>query len=469
MWPAITVGVLLAEAALFLALLHRQRALIRKLRDDRAEIQAEEGRVFDFLHGLGESFTQEIRPDELHRLIVEGATRVTGARHGALYLLHRDPDTLTPAHITRDAPPFISIPEHIRAQAQANPASLEGFLRLHLPRRDDRILGRVWERRTPLLLPRGAGPETGPTMLAPLIYAGRDLGVLAIGAGAGAPPFEAGDLRVFQSIAEQSAFALYTAVVFSLANEKKRIDAELRVAREVQRVLLPAAPPEIPGFDIAGLCLPATQVSGDYFDYLRIDPAHTSVAIADVCGKGVAASLLMAMCRSVLRGEAPGNPSPAAALHRLNRRLYPDLKEDMFITLALVMLPHDGSAPLLARAGHDAPLLYSASRRDVTRLTPPGLAVGIDRGEVFDRVTSDFPVPMQPGDCLLLYTDGVTETIDPSGEEFGVDRLVETLAAHADAPAASLLQHLAARIGEFAAGQPPRDDLTLVAIRRTRH
>ena len=166
------------------------------------------------------------------------------------------------------------------------------------------------------------------------------MGVLAVGNGPMGAPFTPSDFVVFKSIAEQSAFALYNAIIYSEANEKKRLDHDLEIARDIQRILLPEKSPAVPGFEIAGINIPARQVSGDYFDYIRVDEHRLGVAIADVSGKGVPASLIMAICRSVLRSQAPQNPSPADVLKAVNRQLYPDIKEDMFISMAYLVVDH---------------------------------------------------------------------------------------------------------------------------------
>ena len=161
--------------------------------------------------------------------------------------------------------------------------------------------------------------------------------MLAVANGPMTTPFSPSDFLVFQSIVEQSAFALYNAVVYSEASEKRRIDRDLDVARDIQRILLPNAAPAFEGFEIAGLNIPASQVSGDYYDYIALDDQSLGIAIADVSGKGVPASLIMAMCRSVLRSVARSSQSAAAVLHELNRQLYPDIKEDIFISMAYLI------------------------------------------------------------------------------------------------------------------------------------
>ncbi|PYM09710.1 MAG: hypothetical protein DMF15_04780 [Verrucomicrobia bacterium] len=279
-------------------------------------------------------------------------------------------------------------------------------------------------------------------------------------------PFTPSDFVVFKSIAEQSAFALYNAIIYSEANEKKRLDHDLEIARDIQRILLPEKSPNIPGFEIAGLNIPARQVSGDYFDYIRVDEHRLGLAIADVSGKGVPASLIMAICRSVLRSQAPQNPSPAEVLKAVNRQLYPDIKEDMFISMAYLVVDHSVGSVTIARAGHDAPLLYRRAPQTVELIKPPGMVVGIDSGSVFDRITNDFAIRLEQGDCLVLYTDGVTEALDTEGFEFGIDRMIQSVRANAAHGASAIITRLIDDVRNFVGAHPQNDDITLITIRK---
>jgi sigma-B regulation protein RsbU (phosphoserine phosphatase) len=303
-------------------------------------------------------------------------------------------------------------------------------------------------------------------MVAPLLYGNQNLGVLAVANGPMSTPFTPPDFIVFQSIVEQSAFALCNAIVYSEAAEKRRIDRDLDTARDIQRILLPAASPDIPGYEIAGINIPAGQVSGDYYDYIPIGENRFGIAIADVCGKGVPASLIMAMCRSVLRSVAPNSTSAAQVLHQVNRQLYPDIREDMFISMAYLIVEKSSDHLVLARAGHDAPLLYRATGRTVEKVNPSGMALGIDSGSVFDRVTGDFKVQLERGDCLILYTDGVTEALDINGIEFGIARLIEVIQGSADESAQTVVAQVTDKVRAFVGSQPQNDDITLVAIRK---
>jgi phosphoserine phosphatase RsbU/P len=308
--------------------------------------------------------------------------------------------------------------------------------------------------------------EMDSVMIAPLVYANQNLGVLAVANGPMSTPFSPSDFLVFQSIVEQSAFALYNAVVYSEASEKRRIDRELDVARDIQRILLPNAAPAIEGFEIAGLNIPASRVSGDYYDYIALDNQRLGIAIADVSGKGVAASLIMAMCRSVLRSFARSSESAAAVLQAVNRQLYPDIREDMFISMAYLIAHKADNELVLARAGHDAPLQYRAKDDSVVKINPPGMALGIDSGGVFNRVTGDCRVHLETSDCLILYTDGVTEALDANGLEFGMSRLTEAIQASAADGAPAILSRVTADLKTFVGNYPQNDDITLIAIRK---
>jgi sigma-B regulation protein RsbU (phosphoserine phosphatase) len=477
MWSFFLIGLLTASVIVLIAAVLRQGRTIEELKRAREELQVEENRVFDFLHGLGEAFSDDLRSSDLHRLIVEGATRITDAHGGALYQVDRTGKFLVPSFISKDCPPLVEVPRHISQQSLNYPLALESYLRLHTVKSGEGLLGAVWERKEPLFLSsRDADPrlerlrhsalEMDSVMIGPLVYGNQNLGVLAVANGPMTTPFSPSDFVVFQSIVEQSAFALYNAVIYSEASEKKRIDRDLDVARDIQRILLPNAAPVFEGFEIAGLNIPASHVSGDYYDYIALDDQSLGIAIADVSGKGVPASLIMAMCRSVLRSVARSSQSAAAVLHELNRQLYPDIKEDIFVSMAYLIARKADHELVLARAGHDAPLHYHAKDNSVVKINPPGMALGIDSGGVFNRVTGDFKVRLETGDCLILYTDGVTEALDVNGLEFGIGRLIEAIQAGAADGAPAILSRVTGDLKMFVGSHPQNDDITLIAIRK---
>jgi phosphoserine phosphatase RsbU/P len=474
MWTYIFLALFFGTLIALLVVLNTFTRRISELERKRADLQVEEDRVFAFLHGLGEAFSEGVSSNELHRLIVESAVRILNAHGGALYLMDKAEPILIPAFVSKGCPALIEVPVHILDQTSGNHLALDSYLRLSSVRRGDGIVGMAVESgQSRLYSEEDLAYALSPgdlmahsAIVSALAYRRKILGVLALANGPMSTPFSEKDLTVFKTIAEQSAFALYNEVIYLEAGEKKRLDHDLEIAREIQAILLPSRPPAVIGYELSGINVPARQVSGDYYDYIRVDDRRVGVAIADVSGKGVPASLIMAMCRSVIRSEAVGKTSAAEVLRRVNQQLYPDIKEDMFISMAYLIIDSASPNVTLARAGHDAPLFYRAVNRSVDKLTPKGMALGIDSGEVFNRVTADFSFELAVDDCLLLYTDGATEALDEEGMEFGLPRLMRALQSSAAKGATGIVKRLTEEVKNFAGNFPQHDDITLIAIRK---
>ncbi|MGE9271522.1 MAG: PP2C family protein-serine/threonine phosphatase, partial [Verrucomicrobiales bacterium] len=203
-----------------------------------------------------------------------------------------------------------------------------------------------------------------------------------------------------------------------------------------------------------------------YYDHLELEGDHHGVVIADVSGKGVAAGLLMAMCRSLLRSRASDSVDPAETLGKVNRLLFPDIREDMFVSLFYAVIVGETGVIRLARAGHDAALLFRESSREVEMVKPQGLALGVDEGDVFERVTKTTEICLQPGDCLMFYTDGIQEAVDESGAEFGKERLLSKFREHAPSGAEAVVKGIHRAVVEFTGEGPQMDDITLLVIER---
>ncbi len=445
--------------------LHRRQ--VTALMRDKVKIQTEERRVFDFLHGIGEALKDDLHVGDLHGMIVEGALRILEADGGVLYLTSKNGTVLQPIYVSRGAPPFVALPP----QTGSAVTPLHAQVRLQAEKSGEGIIGRAFAENAALsLLPPDVRLEelrafgVNSAFVAPLAYGGKHLGVLALARSGKSEPFGPAHFETFKALAEQSAFSLFDAFLHKEATEKIQIEKDLNVANEVQRILLPSESHRVDGFELAGTNIPARYVSGDYFDYIPLGADRCGVVIADVSGKGIPAALLMAMTRTALRLLATSDASPAEVIRRLNAQLYPDIREDMFISLAYVEIGRNSGELRLVRAGHDAPLLYRKATGAVTLVKPPGMAVGIDSGGAFNRVTNDFSLSLEPGDCLVLYTDGVTEAQDRNGEEFGLEAMIRSVQASASEGAAGIVQRVTSDVKAFIGDQPPHDDITLITI-----
>ncbi len=457
--------------------LNNQRRRVRAIRKRFKDLEGEEQRMFSFLHDLGLAIEDEPSPSVLSRIIVDGIDKVVTARGGAIYFVGADSSFLNPSYISEDCPPLIGIPVEVRKRAQRDPRALESHVRLSRVAVDEGILGHCLSAGEPIHVrdvknhPAFRDAFTRYTddvsaLLSPLRHAGKDLGVLIVARRHEDGAFTANDFSVFRSAAEQSSFAIGNARIHREAHEKRAMEGELRNAREVQRILLPQADPVVPGFRISGTNLPARIISGDYYDYIELGDRKFGIVIADVSGKGVPAGLLMAMCRSALRSVAPGETSPSKVLAAVNRQLFPDIREDMFISMAYGILDETNGKLTLARAGHDPALLYRKGTGKVELLRSPGLALGIDSGAVFERVTRDQEVDLKSGDCVLFYTDGVKEAVDFRDEEFGMERMSEGFRMSAPLGSEAVLTRMQEELTQFTGEGPQMDDITLVAIEK---
>jgi len=363
-------------------------------------------------------------------------------------------------------------------QLAATPGNLETFLRLEaIPADSTSVIGEVARSGVAVLAERAELDERFPwfrqkalqteTYIAvPLHYREEQLGVLALANHEENKSFSKADFDLVQSVADQAAYSLQHAQVYRQLAEKKKLDHDIEVAREIQRILLPSQAPLIEGFNCAALNIPAQQVSGDYFDFIQVDAHRWGVAVADVSGKGIPASLIMAMCRSVLRSKAPGNASPAQVLREVNRQLYPDIQEDMFITMIYLVMDAAGTITL-ARAGHESALWCRDHFKHIETIEAPGMALGIDPGDVFDEVIKDVTVELSPLDTVVVYTDGINEALDDEGNEFGQEQLKDVLQEAGPQSVDFLVKTIVDRVQNFSSGHAQNDDITLAAVQRS--
>lgn len=457
--------------------LGNQRRKVKLVRKKFNDLEGEEQRMFTFLHDLGLAIENEPSPTLLSRIIVDGIDKVVSARGGAIYFINAESDFLNPSYLSDECPPLIGIPVEIRKRAERDPRALESHLRLSRVAVDEGILGHCLSVGEPIHIKDiknhpsfkdafSRYTDDVSALLSPLRHANKDLGVLVVARRHTDGGFTANDFAVFRSAAEQSSFAIGNARIHREANEKRAIESELKNAREVQRILLPQQDPVIPGFRISGTNLPARIISGDYYDYIELGNQKIGIAIADVSGKGVPAGMLMAMCRSVLRSVASGEDSPSAVMASVNRQLFPDIREDMFISMAYSILNAATGTLTLSRAGHEPALLFRRDTGKVELLRSPGLALGIDSGAVFERVTRDQEVTMQSGDCVLFYTDGVKEALNGTEEEFGMERMCESFRLAAPQGSEAVLARIQEELKDFTGEGPQMDDITLVVIEK---
>jgi PAS domain S-box-containing protein len=244
--------------------------------------------------------------------------------------------------------------------------------------------------------------------------------------------------------------------------ENFRMLRDMELARQIQLSLLPTTPPELPGILLAGCCVPATHVGGDYYDFFKNDYGEVNLVVADVSGHSFGAALMTAEARSVLRTQIHRYNGTGEVLASLNRNLHDDLDHaGLFITLIYVKYDALNRILYYSNAGHVPPLLYRASEATCRKLEAEGLIIGVRKGEIYEAKQ----LQLQAGDVLLLYTDGITEAMNAAGEEFGVDRLSRSFAArHTEAPQ-SIILGIIKEVAEFTGTSVMEDDVTMIVMK----
>jgi sigma-B regulation protein RsbU (phosphoserine phosphatase) len=264
-------------------------------------------------------------------------------------------------------------------------------------------------------------------------------------------------LELASVVATQAAIFVDRAVLNKELREKRRIEEELRIAREVQLSLLPAQAPRLEALDLHGINIPSYKIGGDYFDFIPIVDGHLGIAVADVAGKGVPASLIMASFRAVLRAEIRNNYAIRTILAKVNRVLKETLRDDQFVSGFYGVLDLARRRFTYSNAGHHPPILFRADGKR-RYLKSGGLVLGI-----FDGITyNEQFIDLAAGDLLLLYTDGLVEAENPDGEMYGRARLEKFVAANSQMDARALCDAIYADMSSFARATHPADDTTIV-------
>jgi sigma-B regulation protein RsbU (phosphoserine phosphatase) len=248
--------------------------------------------------------------------------------------------------------------------------------------------------------------------------------------------------------------------------EKQRLDDELRIARDIQKSLLPGSPPAIEGLTIADLCEPAREVGGDYYDFFALGPRQLGVMIADVSGKGTSAALYMAELKGLMLSLSQNERSPRRLLIEANRLLAAHLDNRSFITMTYLVVDLDARVVTCARAGHTPLIVVSRGCPEV--VIPSGMVLGLrlpGASERFADLLEEHTRPLRAGDVYVLYTDGITEAMDESGDLFSDDALARVVASQHQLDAAGIRERVVRDVKRFVGDAEPHDDMTMIVLR----
>ncbi len=401
------------------------------------------------LNDLALAIGGQQQSSEIIQTIIHRSLRAVSAEQGVITLVENEENlamrTLVRTMDGRDA----GMRFHLDQQLLGWMYIHKQALLIDSPSTDDRFRGVLWD------------PSIRSVLCVPLIVKSSLRGVLTVYNKVGNAHFTSDDQRILAIIASQSAQILENARLLESEKAFQRMQEELRVAAQIQQNLLPQSPPEIADYEIAGTTLPAQTVGGDYFDYFPVGNGRFGLALGDVSGKGLPASLLMANVQATLRGQALWVKGAAECIERANRQLYLSTSSDRFVTLFFAFLDVNEHTVTYCNAGQESPILMDADG-SCRRLTTGGPLLGVTEKIRYEEAT----VSLKPGDLLLVFSDGFSEAMNPEGELFGDQRILSVVQAHRETKVPAIITALLRSAAAHSGAAPQSDDRTVLAIRR---
>lgn len=471
------LGITLGLAATLLFLSKKERR-VKLLEQEKELLQQEKQIVVEFMHNVVEAVGDGSERETMLQRIIHAAVVSTGALSACIYLKQAD-QSLNRVAVEGLFPPQRSLARTKASGQQARAQLLKTVLepeRFHI---GEGLIGQVAKAKRAELIkhaerdPRIVQHEdpslkTRSLVVAPVLFKDELLAVLAVANPSDGLSFTETDFSLVESLAEQVGLALHNSDALQLQIEKKQIDLDIELAAKVQGLLLPKHYPPSDKIAFASHYTAARKIGGDLYDVFSLDAETTAFAIADVSGKGVSASILMAICQTHLRHYSRIHRSPAKVLSAINAAMSQTMQRDMFITMIYAVLDLKTEALTLARAGHELPFFYDShddGSLDVGPIRSPGMAIGMVGAEIFDTVIGEAEIHFGENDALLLYTDGVTECTNAKGEEFSSERLLAILKDHGDHDANTILDRVLNQLDAYASEGGYQDDLTMIAVK----
>jgi serine phosphatase RsbU (regulator of sigma subunit) len=336
----------------------------------------------------------------------------------------------------------------------------------------DALYDEVAGRKEPLILNHAAtdhrvrakpGDGISSLLVVPLLMRKTVLGALFVGKDI-TRGFESDDVETVKSFADQAAMAVDNARLLEEQIEKERLSRELVIAREVQRKLLPQDLPTVTGLTVAASSVSAQEVGGDYYDFVEIDEGTWAFIVGDVSGKGTSAAFYMAELKGIFLALSALTDSPGVFLDHANRALANSMEKNVFISVVYGVLDLKREEFTLARAGH-CPAIFVNGNGSSRFLRTGGLGLGLDRGHLFKKVLQAETVQLKAGDVFVLYTDGVVESRNVTGEEYGYDRLMTAVCEHHGKTVEEMHSALLRDLNRFLGEKAYDDDMTLLVLK----
>jgi len=471
-----------ATALLFTGIFYLK--INRKLKVKEEEVQRlgqEKQVVVDFMHSISGAIIGEKNRQALFQKIIHAAIVNTGAMSACIF------ERISQNRYSRIAveglfPPQSKASIDKLKKSKSRTEFIENAFHTETYSLGEGLIGHVAKSGKAILIanakndPRVIQHEdpalhTHSLMVAPVHYDNKLIAILAVANPLDGVPFNEMDFSLLESLSNQVGLAIQNSNTIQLQIEKSKIDLDLQLAQNIQNLLLPSEFPKNSPLDFATYYSPAQKIGGDLYDVFNLDDTTLGVVIADVSGKGIPASIVMAICQTHLKHLIKTTRSPAKILKALNKEMLISMRPGMFVTLVLGIIDLKENNLTLARAGHEAPIFYDhakvAQEDRTSTIKANGMAVGIVPSNIFDAKIEDFTRPFNQGDILILFTDGLTEIENKKHVEFSNKRLIEVIDRHHDKSAENIVSNIVDAIEKYTGSDSPQDDQTLLLVKNT--
>jgi sigma-B regulation protein RsbU (phosphoserine phosphatase) len=451
---------------------------LKLAQEEKQLLEQEKHIVVEFMHNMVEAVIEEGSRTSMFQRIIHAAVLSTGAMSACIFEKQTD-NSLKGVAVEGLFPPQRKVNTEIGHKAGTRAQHIEAILRSESFTMGEGLIGSVGQSRRGLLIADAAHDprviqhedpalKIRSMIVVPVVFRGDLVAVLALANPCDGLAFNQTDFSLVESLAEQVGLAVHNSDAMKVQIEKSKLDLDLELASNIQNLLLPSRFPETPNLEFAAHYTAAQKIGGDLYDVFPLQDNKIGVAIADVSGKGIAASIIMAICQTNLHHLSRSKNSPAEILKAINAEMHESMRRDMFITMIYAVIDVANESITLARAGHELPLHYhrdTAGQITVDKIQSTGMAIGMVPPEIFDSTIVDTTLHFSTDDAFLLYTDGVTESVNLEGEEFSGERLIDTLQTSGRGSAQAILNTVITSVERFSGEAGQTDDLTLIAVK----
>lgn len=440
------------------------------------KIKSQREIIFSFLQEIGTAFTEAVDLEILLDSVLNSIVRLLGAKSGAIFLTDESNKYLQASIVKGTFPPWYKPEQSVMEKILSKNKYIEEYIKgQKIPvgagiigttastKQASRISNAEMDSRIPKFSEEILRIKT--ILLVPLKIRDNVLGVLALVNKENDQPFTETDSSLLQALGDLASLSIKNARFHHAILEKQKLDCDLSIAKDIQHMLLPRTFPVVNNWEIGVLSKTAMEIGGDYYDFIEVGKDRLGVVIADVSGKSIPGALVMSMTRSIIRSKAVGVNSASGVLMSANELICQDIDPDMFISLVYLIIDTKQNTVTYTRAGHEPIILYRAKNASCEIIKPEGMVLGMNCGPLFNNSLKETSFQVNPGDIIVLYTDGITEAVNEKNEEFGLSNLMDAVKIASAGTASEIVNNISERISRFTSDSPQNDDITLVVLK----